>query len=603
MVPPPELKRLDLQGPAKNINLRIDDISRRMVSNVPDLLLDLLEVAAYVYCADQQARRGSDKLSGYGMDWRRQMHFTIPVRALDLWSRHDVCETLSEALGFLSEDYYSFDFVPAQAPAVERETYFPELSDTEFAADEVALFSGGLDSFAGAAGAAADGKSIVLVGHHSSDKVFSIQRNLAHRLRSRSPGSRILYVPVNVTNSGREAAEATQRTRSFLFASLGIVIARMFGKDEISFYENGVVSLNIPIAGDVVGARATRTTHPKVIAGFEAVFSAILCRDIAVRAPFRWLTKSDVIRKIAEYGFSDLLSATNSCAAPRAMSKAHPHCGACSQCIDRRFAILAAGHGEAEPPGSYGIDLLTGDRSHERHVRMAAAYVKFFRDFANTTREQFIKIYPEITSALNHYPDTTPEEALARIHSMYSRHHVDVMTVIERALLENSAELARGELPPGCLLSMVFHRGRIEIAEPADRPQDAQAFMDRLSAPVCDFAVDESAHQIRFRGDLVLEGKNFEVFMALLPAFREGKAKGTEVVFMRSPDLALKLAMTDVSLRQRVGRLREVLTEQLAVGQGLPFNVDDVIENQVGKGYRINAQLRELSLGDLLQRN
>src|SRR5690606_34783854 len=111
-------KRLDLQGPAKNINLRIDDISRRMVSNVPDLLLDLLEVAAYVYCADQQAPRGSDKLSGYGTAWRRQMHFTIPVRAFDLWSRHEVCETLSEALGFLSEDHYRFDFVPAQAPAV-----------------------------------------------------------------------------------------------------------------------------------------------------------------------------------------------------------------------------------------------------------------------------------------------------------------------------------------------------------------------------------------------------------------------------------------------------------------------------------------------------
>ena len=49
-------------------------------------------------------------------------------------------------------------------------------------------------------------------------------------------------------------------------------------------------------------------------------------------------------------------------------------------------------------------------------------------------------------------------------------------------------------------------------------------------------------------------------------------------------------------------RLRNTLTEQLAVNEGLPFDVDDVIENRVGRGYRINPQLRELSLGDLLQK-
>jgi hypothetical protein len=50
-----------------------------------------------------------------------------------------------------------------------------------------------------------------------------------------------------------------------------------------------------------------------------------------------------------------------------------------------------------------------------------------------------------------------------------------------------------------------------------------------------------------------------------------------------------------------VSRLREAATEQLGVDQGLPFGPDDVIENETGKGYRINPQLRELSLGDLLQ--
>jgi hypothetical protein len=40
------LVALDVQGQARNVNLRISDISRSMVSTIPDLLLDILEVAA-----------------------------------------------------------------------------------------------------------------------------------------------------------------------------------------------------------------------------------------------------------------------------------------------------------------------------------------------------------------------------------------------------------------------------------------------------------------------------------------------------------------------------------------------------------------------------
>ena len=44
----PDAIVLDVQGAAKNVNLRIDYITRRMLGNVPDLLIDLLELAAYV---------------------------------------------------------------------------------------------------------------------------------------------------------------------------------------------------------------------------------------------------------------------------------------------------------------------------------------------------------------------------------------------------------------------------------------------------------------------------------------------------------------------------------------------------------------------------
>lgn len=137
--------RLDVQGTARNVNLRIADINRAMLSSVPDVLLDLLEIAAYVYCADQQSSRGSEKLTEHGRDWRRAMNFTIPVRQPALWASASVTDALCETLGFLSDDAYTFSFLKATNPLADRETYFPELVDGSFVPDEVALFSGGVD--------------------------------------------------------------------------------------------------------------------------------------------------------------------------------------------------------------------------------------------------------------------------------------------------------------------------------------------------------------------------------------------------------------------------------------------------------------------------
>ena len=51
---------LNLSGPDPNITLRLEDITRPMVTDVPDVLTDLMEVATYVYCADQLVSRGGE---------------------------------------------------------------------------------------------------------------------------------------------------------------------------------------------------------------------------------------------------------------------------------------------------------------------------------------------------------------------------------------------------------------------------------------------------------------------------------------------------------------------------------------------------------------
>jgi hypothetical protein len=157
--------RLALSGRSQNITLRLEDISRRLIQHVPGLLVDLIEIAAYVYCADQAISRGGDVQRAMGADWRRAFRFVIPVRNPDHWNNSNVSELLCAALSFLSEDKYAFEFEKAINPVpFQQYLEFGDHGDTAFKADEVVLFSGGLDSLSVnqlGIGRAADGHGLI----------------------------------------------------------------------------------------------------------------------------------------------------------------------------------------------------------------------------------------------------------------------------------------------------------------------------------------------------------------------------------------------------------------------------------------------------------
>ncbi len=595
----PDAIAMDVHGTGKNINLRIDYISRSLLANVPDLLLDLLEIASYIYCADQRLPRGSPQLTNFGENWRRDLHFQIPVRVPGLWRQPEVQRLLEDTLGFLSDDSYTFDFREATRPFQLRDVYFQDLIDASSDYDAVAMFSGGLDSFAGAVqDIVRRGLSVCLVGHSSATKVNSIQQELVDELKARGLGRRVTYIPVWVTNEAVRPKDHSQRTRSFLFACLGVVIAHMSGKDRFTFYENGVVSINPPLAGDIVGGRATRTTHPRVLRGFEDLFSTLLERPIQIENPLQWMTKGEVAMLVQEAGMADLLATTNSCTRPRTWTSAHKHCGACSQCIDRRFGILAAGLGDQEPAKNYKIDLLTADRSTSDDLRMAVSYVSFFKKVAATKKERFVADFPEIVSAINWFPDISSAEAVDRVYELFLRQAKAIESVIATGLKEHAEALFRNELPAGSLLSICFARNSIEILPPSDYDSQAKAFADRLAIPVFEFAVDRMAERVVFADGTTLTDANFKIVTALLEDFRSAKAEGRDVPFLRVHDLADRVAVSDQSLRTQLTRLRDAI-DHLAVSLGLVLDQDSFVENRPRLGYRLNPALREISLADI----
>ena len=201
----PSTLRLALSSRSQNITLKLEDISKKLVQNIPDpgLLSDLIEIAAYVFCADQATSRGGVVQRGMGADWRRDFRFVIPVRNPGHWNRRNVLEALCSTLSFLSDDNYAFEFEKATYP-VPFQNYL-ELGDDSsagFMADEIVMFSGGLDFLSGAIEALAkNGNRVALVSHRSSPKIFDHQKHLVAKLRQRFPGQ-VMHIPVLATRQG-----------------------------------------------------------------------------------------------------------------------------------------------------------------------------------------------------------------------------------------------------------------------------------------------------------------------------------------------------------------------------------------------------------------
>ena len=450
-----DVLRLRNLEPNRNVNLHIDDISRSLYRDVPPQFLDLVEIATFVYVADQATTRGGAGVDNMGEEWRRPLHFEIPVRCVDLWQRPEVATALQTTLSFLSEDRYTLKFRKYNCPpAFDRFINFGD-SDWGFKPERVVLFSGGLDSLGGVVQEVViEGRATALVTHRSNTKFINRLRMLRQMIDDRTKGPKPLHITVGINKDEHLNHEYTQRSRSFLYAVLGATIAQMSGLDEVRFYENGTVSLNLPVSRQVVGAKATRTTHPKTLAGFHQLFSLLADRPIAVMNKFLWKTKSEVVKLIMEAGCSGMIEWSTSCTHTLETSNAQPHCGKCSQCIDRRFAVLAAGAGQFERADSYGVDLLVQARDPGEPRTMLASYVETAQQVAGMSEMEFFMRFGEVARIVRQVGGSADENA-RRIYDLYQRHAEQVLKVVEDGIQTHARGVLARSLPESCLLRLV----------------------------------------------------------------------------------------------------------------------------------------------------
>ena len=435
-------RHLNLLGKEKmNIRPQVN-LYRQFFSNPSDRIIDFIEIATFVYVADQCVVRCQDRVDPEGYLWHRRMNMVIAVRDLDFWSSPQTVQVLEELLRFLSDDCFKFTFIKSKLED-ERQQYL--IFDDNMCAprkiERVMLFSGGLDSLGGAVQSLLEDKvQTVLVRHKSSSKHKERYEFLEKELKRRSE-DRGLFFPVKTGKDKELSHEYTQRCRSLLYFALGATISHLLGLSEVLFFENGPVSINLPMNPQVIGGKATRTTHPKTLFYFQELFRLISGNDsFIVRNPFINKTKSDIVRYIIERGCGDLIVKSMSCAHSWQQTKLQTHCGVCSQCIDRRVAIIAADAEEYDNIEDYAIDFFNEPVDKNTDVfemtnkNLLTSYFLRGKQISDDLRkyEDFEIEFPAIFEALP-YMGKDETDAALDIHRLYLRLAQDICKVEDKA--------------------------------------------------------------------------------------------------------------------------------------------------------------------------
>jgi 7-cyano-7-deazaguanine synthase in queuosine biosynthesis len=359
------------------------------------LELDLLTVASAVYCSDLAVKRGEREQIA------RSIKISIPVVNLALF--RSVREPIVYALYRLSHDAWDLKFVQREG-VPETSKAFPSTPFTK-----VLLFSGGLDSLAGAIRFGESSEQVALVSHITANQIVaSSQQNLMSYLTAQFAGAfQHFYFRVGGRNnrprgfpfpSDRDREE-TQRTRSFLFLALGAIVARRLGVHEVVVVaENGLMAIHLPLTTARIGAFSTQTAHPAYLNVAADLFSALLQHTIRIDNPFLYDTKGEVIaRTMAAH--RSALERSVSCWKASRVAGVKRHCGFCVPCVLRRISVETQGVELDE----YQRDLFREDLSGidpddigKKNVVELAELVRTFT--TRLSQSEYEDLYPDLIS-------------------------------------------------------------------------------------------------------------------------------------------------------------------------------------------------------------
>jgi 7-cyano-7-deazaguanine synthase in queuosine biosynthesis len=306
---------------------------------------DLLNIMCGLRAADRYLT------SGGLFHARRTIRLAVGVSDAQCW--RNLRAPLSSTVRALSDD--TLHFYPIRLPELPLHA-FPATAatigqPTPSKADCVCLFSGGADSFAGVAHLLAHRRNALLVSQ-SVGPVSGIQKRLFMSLRERFPRlaqDQLIQMQThpNIARIEHEARpthpywqsrDSLQRLRSMFFLSLAGIAARARAIDEIFMCENGLVGAAIVFAPIDDSPYTTRPAEPHFLRAMQGFLRFALDQPLlAIRNPFQYMTKGQVLSHAASLDLLEPLHRTVSCW--RSGNCGVRNCGACVPCLFRQLAF------------------------------------------------------------------------------------------------------------------------------------------------------------------------------------------------------------------------------------------------------------------------
>lgn len=357
---------------------RIDQarIASTFRAQLPDRVADLLEIAMAAHAIDRLTPRSLRDPIGRG--WCRELTPVIGVRDVDFWSSQSVTQQLTRLLDWLTNDYWTPMFVTREGvrPLEEVQgTLFTLTPEREAA---VACFSGGLDSFAGAAIDLdrSEELELVLMGQSGTSRARKLQRELASALTARTGRVQPLLIKANLVSAKGQPQDRQQRTRGFMFLAMAAATALVADVGEVRMYENGVGAINLPYSHGQIGAHMSRSAHPKTLLEMQRLVALMDVGHLRLSLPHMFDTKAQMITAVPER-FDDLIAATISCDTwssdrqPASVDGTRAHrCGRCASCVLRRQALHASGHRQLDLREPHRTDAFDRAGSDEDHLAL-----------------------------------------------------------------------------------------------------------------------------------------------------------------------------------------------------------------------------------------
>jgi 7-cyano-7-deazaguanine synthase in queuosine biosynthesis len=409
-----------------NVYLDLGAIGRDLGHPLDSLSRDLCEIAAYVYLGDKALSRGQYE------KWTRNLSFLVPVRNPERWNA--VKGLLTNTIGTLSGDNVQFTFVrKTENKSARRFLASSQRLVTE--SDCVSLFSGGLDSFAGAVHLIDQGRRPLFASHYVS-VLKSLQRDLVAALEHEF-GRTFEHLQYRVTARKTKgtrfpftARESSHRARSFLFMSFAAVAAATRGLTDIYICENGMLSLNVPISDARKGTRSTHHAHPLYLLYFNQLINALYARTFVVENPFLFWTKGEEAKLLDRPNLRQRISETVSCWGYPNQTLRYEntnHCGCCIPCIVRRVSLIAAGLESYDD--QYAVDVFKlGGTTNPKDRRNIEDLIYFCQSFATLSKSELLYRYPELVMIEVGGSDAS-EDRLEKILRVYRKFASEVLTL------------------------------------------------------------------------------------------------------------------------------------------------------------------------------